>query len=77
VGRIEHAKALATERLITNPPSSSDEQLLSAYVKREFMGRPLDGHYRLRIWDSGKLDWNKLEDVQIVLRYHYWTRFSD
>lgn len=77
VGRIEHAKALATERLITNPPSSSDEQLLSAYVKREFMGRPLDGHYRLRIWDSGKLDWSRLEDVQIVLRYHYWTRFSE
>jgi hypothetical protein len=42
-------------------------------LKPEFRGRPLDGGYRLRIWDSPGLMWNRLEDVQIILNYRYWS----
>lgn len=73
---IEHGKGLATERLITNPPSSADEQQLSNYMKREFKGRPLQGLYTLRIWDRPGLRWENVEDIQLVWKYHYWSRFQ-
>ena len=38
------------------------------------MGRPLSGVYRLRIHDTPTLDWQKLEDIQLVLNYRYWSR---
>ncbi|MCB9583781.1 MAG: hypothetical protein H6718_00195 [Polyangiaceae bacterium] len=73
---IEHGKGLATERLITNPPSSADEQQLSNYMKKEFKGRPLQGLYTIRVWDTPGLRWENLEDVQLVWKYHYWSRFQ-
>jgi hypothetical protein len=33
----------------------------------------LDGDYVLLIKDSPSLQWNRLEDIQIVLRYNYWS----
>ena len=39
-------------------------------------GRPLDGSYRLRIWDSPALKWNRLEDIQVILKYRYWSRLT-
>jgi hypothetical protein len=56
--------------------SSADQTLLADYFRREFRGRPLEGNYVLRIWDAPGFDWNKVEDVQLVLRYRYWTRFE-
>lgn len=73
-GRIEHARALASERYITNPMSSGDRELLEPYMRGEFAGRPLDGRYSLRIWESPTLNFDAIEDVQIVLNYRYWTR---
>ncbi|MGE0325730.1 MAG: hypothetical protein AB7S68_25610 [Polyangiaceae bacterium] len=73
---IEHGKGLATERLITNPPSSADEQQLASYMKKEFKGRPLQGLYTIRIWDTPGLRWENLEDIQLVWKYHYWSRFQ-
>ncbi|MCA9633578.1 MAG: hypothetical protein KC766_38270 [Myxococcales bacterium] len=73
---IEHGKGLATERLITNPPSSADEQQLSNYMKKEFKGRPLQGLYTIRVWDTPGLRWENLEDIQLVWKYHYWSRFQ-
>ena len=74
--RIEHGKGLAVERTVTNPPSSADMQLLEPYLKGELKGRPIQGAYTLRIWDSPSLRWDHVEDIQLVWKYHYWTRFS-
>ena len=32
-------------------------------------GRPLDGRYYLRIWDSPDLNWSALQDIQLILEY--------
>ncbi len=73
-GNIEHAKGLMAERYITNPIGSADRTLLTDYWRREFRGRPLEGNFRLRIWDSPGFDFSKLEDIQLILSYRYWTR---
>lgn len=73
---IEHGKLLATERIITNPPSSTDLGLLEPYMKGEYKGRPVHGLYTLRIWDQPGLRWEQLEDLQLIWKYRYWTRFQ-
>ncbi len=75
VASINSAKALAAERYITLPIGSADQALLSqsGIQHVELRGRPLDGAYTLRIWDSPALNWNNLQDVQIVLDYLYWS----
>ena len=73
---IEHGKALSSEVVLTNPLTGSAETLLGSYYKQEFRGRPLAGHYTLRIWDDPALNWQNVEDVQLVFRYRYWTRFE-
>jgi hypothetical protein len=76
VASIQHGKALAAERYITVPVGANDQSLLSqAGIQHiKFQGRPLDGVYRLRIWDSPALQWQQLQDVQIVLNYEYWSQ---
>jgi hypothetical protein len=76
VGNVEHAKALATERVLTNPMRPSTQAQLNQYTREEFRGRPLEGTYRLRIYDVDGLQWENLADVQIFLDYRYWTRFG-
>jgi hypothetical protein len=76
VGNIEHGKALAAERYLTNPISGADRTLLTDYWREEFRGRPLSGNYTLRIYDAPGLDWHRLEDIQLALGYNYWTRFE-
>lgn len=73
---IEHGKALANERTITNPPSSGDLSVLDSYMKGELKGRPIQGSYTIRIWESPSLRWQQVQDIQLVWRYHYWTRFE-
>ena len=75
---INHGKALAAEKYITLPIGSGDQNLLAqpGIEKPEYRGRPLDGSYRLRIWDSPYLMWNRVEDLQIVLKYRYWSRIQ-
>jgi hypothetical protein len=75
-GRIEHGRALAAERYISNPISGTDRSLLEDYWHRELRGRPITGSYLLRIWDADGFRMRNLEDVQIVLDYRYWTRFE-
>jgi hypothetical protein len=72
-GKIEWAKALAAERYLTNPLSATDDSLLKQYLRQEFRGRPLDGNYVIRIWDDAEFDFEKVQDVQLLLRYRYWT----
>lgn len=76
VGNIQQGKALAAERYITNPVSSADRTLLADYYHHEFRGRPLDGNFRLRVYDAPGFDWSRVEDVQLILNYRYWTRFE-
>jgi hypothetical protein len=75
-GRIEHGRGLAAERYLSNPISSADRALLTDYWHTELRGRPLTGHYLLRIWDADGVTINRLEDAQIALNYRYWTRFE-
>ena len=77
-GSINHGKGLAAERYITLPLGSADAALLGQLGMRkpEFRGRPLDGSYRFRIWDSPDLVWSRLEDVQFVLEYRYWSKIT-
>ncbi|MDH5676867.1 MAG: hypothetical protein OEZ06_32425 [Myxococcales bacterium] len=73
-GIIEHARALAAERYLTNPLSSADRGLIEPYYRREYRGRPLSGHFVLRIWEEEGVDFSQIEDIQLVLNYRYWTR---
>jgi hypothetical protein len=76
---IEHGKALAAERYITMPLSAADQSLITqpGIEKEELRGRPLDGTYRLRIWDTPALKWDRLTDVQVIVKYRYWSQILD
>jgi hypothetical protein len=76
-GVIHYGKALSAERVLTNPLSQTDAALLQDYEKAEFRGRPVQGNYRLRIYNTPGLRWENVEDVQILLRYRYWSAFSN
>jgi hypothetical protein len=75
IADVRRGKALAAERFLTMPLSSADQSLVSqpGIQHMELRGRPLDGAYRLRIWDSPALKWEHLEDIQVVLNYRYWS----
>jgi hypothetical protein len=75
-GAIRSGKALTYERYLTLPLSGADTTLLATpgVSKTELKGRPLDGRYYLRIYESPALRWNQLEDVQLVMKYKYWSR---
>ncbi len=77
-GAIRHGKALTAERYLTLPLSGADTSLLSAtgITKTELRGRPLDGRYRVRIYESPALRWSNLEDIQLMIRYRYWSRVT-
>jgi hypothetical protein len=71
---IDHGKALTAERYITTPLGSDDQALVSQFRKIELRGRPIDGTYFLRLYDSPVLHFDHIEDIQLVLNYHYWSR---
>jgi hypothetical protein len=75
IGHVFGGKALATERVLTTPLSSADQSLLEqpSITKTELAGRPLSGAYHLRLYDNPALVWSSLEDVQIALKYRYWS----
>jgi hypothetical protein len=77
VGRIHQGKALAAERLLTNPLSSTDNGLVQQYLKGEFRGRPIQGSYTLRIFNVPSLRWSNVEDIQILLNFRYWSAYSN
>lgn len=73
-GTIETARALAAERYLTNPMSGADRSLIDPYMRDDFHGRPLSGRMNLRIWDVPGVDFNGIEDIQLVIDYRYWNR---
>jgi hypothetical protein len=48
----------------------------SIAARGEFAGRPLDGNFFLRVWDTPNVDFNSIQDVQVLVNYRYWTRFN-
>jgi hypothetical protein len=75
-GHIDHARGLAAERYFGNPIGGDDASLLDQYLRTEFRGRPLDGNFTLRVWEKPGVNFDRIEDVQLVLKYRYWTRFN-
>ncbi len=73
-GMIENGRALAAERYLTNPLSPSDSSLIGQYIHTELRGRPITGQYRVILWDQPGFDFNRMEDVQLLIRYRYFTR---
>lgn len=73
---IEHARGLGAERYVSNPIASTERDLLQDYMRQELQGRPLHGNFRLRVWETPGVNFNAIEDVQIVMNYGYWTRFD-
>jgi hypothetical protein len=73
---VEHGKALTAERYITTPVGSADQQLIGQVLKSELRGRPIDGTYHLRIYDSPALHFDHIDDIQMVFNYHYWSRVA-
>jgi hypothetical protein len=51
--------------------------MLAPYQNSEFRGRPIQGTYTIRIYKVPELDWSKVEDIQLVWNYHFWTRFRN
>ena len=49
---------------------------MDQYMRTELQGRPLDGNFVLRIWDDPNTAFDGVQDIQIVLKYSYWTRFD-
>ena len=75
---INDGRALASEIEVETPVTAEYGGLLhqDGVTKTEYMGRPLDGVYRLRIWDRPGLQWGRLKDVQLVLKYRYWSAIN-
>lgn len=75
-GRIEHARGLALERYVTNPIGPTDRDLLADYMRKEFQGRPLDGNFVVQVWEEPGVNFDAVQDIQLILNYRYWTRFD-
>ena len=71
---IDHAKAISAERYITTPIGSADQQLIGQLEAVQFRGRPIDGVYHLKIFDTPALRFDQIQDIQLILNYHYWSR---
>ncbi|MBN1772139.1 MAG: hypothetical protein JXB32_12805, partial [Deltaproteobacteria bacterium] len=70
---IHHGKALAAEVVLTSPITAAGQALLADLYDGEFRGRPVEGSYTLRIHQTAALDFDAIEDIQLVLYYRYWS----
>ena len=73
VAYIHDAKALAAEHVITTPMTAADRTLFADLERPEFRGRPVEASYSLIIPQTEVLDFDAIEDVQLVLYYRYWS----
>jgi hypothetical protein len=73
-GLIKGGKAWSAEQVIGYPISSAHQGMVSQMSKASLMGRPLDGVFELSIHETPEVAWENVEDIQLVLGYHYWTR---
>lgn len=73
-GNIRGGKAWVAEQVIGYPISGAHQNALAQMQKVSLMGRPLQGIFELRIYETPELNWEHVEDIQLVLGYHYWTK---
>jgi len=73
-GLVSGGKAWAAEQVIGYPMSGAHQNAISQLQKVSLMGRPMQGTFELRIYDVPELVWENVEDIQLVLGYHYWTK---
>lgn len=71
---IRGGRAIASERVLTNPLLAPDRALVSDFSRAELRGRPVDGQYVLRIYGRPEIVWTGIEGIQMALQYRYWTR---
>jgi hypothetical protein len=76
IATIDHSKAITAERYITTPIGSADQSLIGQFQAVQFRGRPIDGTYQLRIYDTPALRFGQIQDIQLILSYHYWSRVT-
>jgi hypothetical protein len=72
-------RAIAAERNFTYLSTSDRAMAFAGGVgKSDFDGRPIDARtlYRLRIWDSDSLRWDRIDDIQVLFTYRYWTKLT-
>jgi hypothetical protein len=70
-------RAVAAERNFTYLSTADRSIAFAAGAgKSDFDGRPLDADttFRLRIWDSPELRWDRVDDIQVLLTYRYWSK---
>ena len=74
-GALRNDLLVALTRVPRNAGKDGDASLLAQpqFTKTELGGRPLSGAYRLRIYDSPSLRWDRVEDVQLIWHYRYWS----
>lgn len=73
-GVIKGGKAWTAEQVIGYPISGAHQTMLMQIEKVALMGRPLQGVFELRIYETPEMIWDNVEDVQIVLGVHYWSK---
>jgi hypothetical protein len=73
-GLIKGGKAWVAEQVIGSPLSGVHQGMVNQMSKMSLMGRPLHGVFELRIHETPEVVWRNVEDVQLVIGYHYWTR---
>jgi hypothetical protein len=70
---VAEGRAIATGQLLSNPPAP-DGPDVTRFLRRELRGRPLGGRYTVKLEGNACMIWDRLDDVQIWLDYHYWRR---
>ncbi len=73
-GHVKGGKAWVAEQVIGFPVSGTHQSALSQMSKISLMGRPMQGTFELRLYEVPELIWPNVEDIQLVLGYHYWTK---
>ncbi|WP_236517424.1 hypothetical protein [Sandaracinus amylolyticus] len=71
---IRGGRAIAAERMLTNPVLPADRALVEDFARTELRGRPVDGRYVLRIYGRPEIVWANVDGIQLALQYRYWTR---
>jgi hypothetical protein len=75
--KVEDGMALAQGSTVTLPLTATTRANLADLWVTSFRGRPLQGWYTLRIWESNGLRWGNVEDIELILNHSFWTSWRD
>jgi hypothetical protein len=74
IGRIEGAKALATELWLDPLKDGWNTSYISAVSRTELQLRPLGGAYELEFVITPEIDIDRIERVQLLIGSSYWVK---